>query len=484
MATPASQEKRVGLGYWMNEVLLQCEKVADGFASDPVHDLRTALRRCRSMADGIMVFDPAPAWKKMKKSGRELFRSLGALRDTHVLQEWIEKLAPENDVAAKTFAGFLGVREQQDKQAAALALEQFNRKQWNVWAGELPNRAARISLDSPVFAHLALERWHEAHALHRRALRNRTNVAFHDLRIGIKRFRYTVENFLPGLHEAWGRDLKELQDALGDVHDMDVLWHTAVSLRIFPDPAAREQWRDRIERERDEHLQEYRRKMVGSGCLWPGWRAALPNAEDVRKVGFQRVAIWASFLDTNVRHSKHVANLALQLFEGLPIDGVHRAKRESCRYVLQAAALAHDVGYSRVNRGHHKESARLIRELTPPLGWTADEIRAVSLIARYHRGALPRENQKRFAVLPKSKQWLVQYLAGILRLACALDREHDNQIRRVHVESSNQVLTIRAEGYEEAMPLAEHVAAARHLLETACHRPILMVPSEAQARAA
>jgi exopolyphosphatase/guanosine-5'-triphosphate,3'-diphosphate pyrophosphatase len=484
MATPASLEKRVGLGYWMNEVLLQCEKVADGFASDPVHDLRTALRRCRSMADGIMVFDPAPAWKKMKKSGRQLFRSLGALRDTHVLQEWIEKLTPENAAAAKTFAEFLRVREQQDKQSAALALEQFNRKQWSVWAGELPGRAARIPLDSPVFAHLALERWHEAHALHGRALRNRTNVAFHDLRIGIKRFRYTVENFLPSLHEAWGLDLKELQDALGDVHDLDVLWHTAASLRVFPDPAARAQWRDRIEQEREEHLQEYRRRMVGSGSLWPVWRAALPKAEDVRSVGFQRLGIWASFLDPNVRHSKHVANLAVQLFDGLPIDGMHEAKRESSRYVLRAAALMHDVGYSRVNQGHHKESARLIRKLTPPLGWTADEIRTVSLIARYHRGALPRETQKTFAVLPKSKQWLVQFLGGILRLACAFDRQHDNQIRRLQVESSNPVLTVRAEGYTETMALAEHVAAARHLLETACHQPILVQPLEARARAA
>jgi exopolyphosphatase/guanosine-5'-triphosphate,3'-diphosphate pyrophosphatase len=484
MATPASVEKRVGLGYWMNEVLVQCEKVAEDFGSDPVHDLRTSLRRCRSMADGIMVFDPAPAWKKMKKSGRQLFRSLGALRDTHVLQGWIEKLAPENDASAKTFTGFLSAREQQDKQTAALALEQFNRKQWSTWAGELPNRASRISLDSPVFAHLALERWHQAHALHHRALRNRTNVAFHDLRIGIKRFRYTVENFLPSLHETWGRDLKVLQDSLGDVHDLDVLWHTGLGLKVFSDPAVRAQWRDRIEQEREEHLQEYRRRMVGGASLWQVWRAALPKIEDVRSVGFQRLAIWASFLDPNVRHSKHVANLALQLFDGLPINGMHGARRDRCRYVLRAAALMHDVGYSRVNRGHHKESARLIRKLTPPLGWTADEIRTVSLIARYHRGALPRETQKRFAILPKSKQRLVQFLGGILRLACAFDRQHDNQIRRVHVESSNPVLTVRAEGYTETMALAEHVAAARHLLETACHQPILVLPLEAQARAA
>ena len=58
-------------------------------------------------------------------------------------------------------------------------------------------RAARIRQGSALFKHLALERWTEARELHNRALRNRSQVAFHSLRIGIKRFRYIVENFLP-----------------------------------------------------------------------------------------------------------------------------------------------------------------------------------------------------------------------------------------------------------------------------------------------
>jgi CHAD domain-containing protein len=484
MAISAVQQKRIGLGYWMKEVLVQCEKVGDGFGSDPVHDLRTALRRCRSMADGIMVFDSAPAWEKMKKAGRQLFRSLGLLRDTHVLQEWIEKLAPEDDIARRIFAQFLRAQEDQVKQTAALALQQFDRKQWSIWADQLPTRAAHIQPDSPVFAHLALERWHDARALHHRALRNRTNVAFHNLRIGIKRFRYTIENFLPGLHAAWGRDLKELQDALGDVHDLDVLWHTAGSLKVFPDVATRKQWRARIEQERRERLLEYRRKMVGSGSLWPVWRFALPKHEELRALGLQRLKIWASFLDPGVPHSKHVAELAVQLFDGISISGIAGAERERYGYILRAAALTHDVGYSRVNRGHHKESARLIRKFTAPMGWTTDEIRIASLVARYHRGALPRETQRSFSVLSKSKRQLVQFLGGILRLACAFDREHDDKIRRVHVESSNPVLTVRAEGYAEATALAEQLAAARHLLEMACRRPVLILPWEAQAHAA
>ena len=45
---------------------------------------------------------------------------------------------------------------------------------------------------------------------------------YHRLRIAIKRFRYIVENFLPLQHAAWSDDLKQVQDLLGEVHDLDV----------------------------------------------------------------------------------------------------------------------------------------------------------------------------------------------------------------------------------------------------------------------
>src|ERR1700730_1441627 len=160
MATSAILEKRVGIAYWMEEVLDQCAKAEQDFSSDPVHDLRTALRRCRSMADGIRVFDRDPVWKKMRRAGKELFSSLGELRDTHVMMEWVEKLAPEGGPVGKRITDMLVFREQESKNSAAGVLQNFDRRQWKNWAGRLPDRAARVPLDSFVFAHLVLERWH------------------------------------------------------------------------------------------------------------------------------------------------------------------------------------------------------------------------------------------------------------------------------------------------------------------------------------
>ena len=476
MATSAILEKRVGIAYWMEEVLDQCAKAEQDFNSDPVHDLRTALRRCRSMADGIRVFDRDPAWKKMRRAGKELFSSLGELRDTHVMMEWVEKLAPEGGPVAKRIRDMLVFREQESKNSAAGVLQNFDRRQWKNWASRLPDRAARVPLDSAVFAHLALERWYEARTLHLRALRNRTNVAFHDLRIAIKRFRYTLENFLPGLHQAWGDDLKEIQDILGEIHDLDVLWQTAIRIKAFPDAATRAQWRTRLEQERYQRLTSYRAKMTGANSLWTVWRERLPSAEECRPLGLERLRTWAAFLDPKIAHSKHVARIALQLYDGLPVTGILRGrKREAYRWILHAAALMHEVGRSRANAGYHKVSARLVRKLEPPLGWTAGELRLAALVVRYHRGAVPRATQRSFTALSSSRQRLVQFLGGILRLACACDWQHDNKILSVNVESVSPVINVRAEGYIESSPLAEHIAAARHLLELTYRRPVFVL---------
>ena len=74
-----SPEKKAGLAYWANRVLEECDKANQGFAADPVHDLRVAIRRCRSMADGFLSVDPDPAWKQMKRLAKPLFSSLGDL---------------------------------------------------------------------------------------------------------------------------------------------------------------------------------------------------------------------------------------------------------------------------------------------------------------------------------------------------------------------------------------------------------------------
>ncbi|MGB7585480.1 MAG: CHAD domain-containing protein [Terriglobales bacterium] len=474
VAAARKPSRTSGLAFWMHQVLEECARAAVDFSPDPVHDLRVALRRCRSIADGFRALDPDPAWKQMKRAAKRLFDRLGELRDVQVMEDWVARLGTIDDPVTLALMQFLAGRESQLKQEAAQALLQFDQRHWHGWAASLPRRAARLRPGSPIFQHLALERWTAAYELHRRALRNRSQVAFHRLRIGLKRFRYIVENFLPVQHAAWIGDLKRLQDLLGEVHDLDVLWTTALKINAFPDADSRSRWRSKIIEERSQRLETYRGKMLGKTSLWIAWRNQLPQGEQVESISLSRLRLWASLLDPDFEHSQHVARLALQLYEGLPAVPGTESREE--RGILQVAALLHDVGLSKKDKAHHKTTQKLIMRLDPPLGWTREQMKMVAAVARYHRGALPRARQKVLMGFTVRQRQIAIRLAAVLRLANAFDADRDGRIERLACERKNGFLLIRAQAYNPRDRIAETIAGSRHLLETVYRRPVLIKP--------
>jgi CHAD domain-containing protein len=582
--------KTTGLRYWMLRVLDECDHCAADFAADPVHDLRVALRRCRSMADGLMAIDPDPDWKAMKKAGKRLFQSLGELRDVQIMMDWIDQLWPDQlfpdhllpDAAesaaasephspelsdshetenaapasgssdhphhnppAYALVGILRQRETEHKRAARAALEQFDRKEWRQWAKTLPLRASHIRPANAVYKHLALERWTAARELHARAMRNRSQVALHTLRIGIKRFRYIVENFLPVEHKAWSNDLKHMQDLLGEVHDLDVLWAAALSYRVFHEEESRKAWHARIVEERTKRVDEYRQNTIGDNSLWNVWRAGLPQGKQVQELATRRMKLWAKVLDPDFPHSERVARLALELYDGLGQarllgvpgyasrenasrenalrgkenkNGNSSSNNDDARSSLYLAALLHDVGKSDGNKGHHKASRELIQSHGVPLGWSAETMRRAALVARFHCGALPVPSHKALRDLLPDEQRIIIRLSAILRLANAFDSAHDGHIRRIQIDppqtenaarstenaarshgrarrtngflrkpptlKKNEALVISAEGYAPGSPTAQAIAAERHLLETVLRRPIVVRAASPAQRAA
>ena len=489
---PAKAKPKLGLRAWMERVLDECDRAAAGFEADPVHDLRVALRRCRSLADGFMVLDPDSSWKDMKKAGRKLFRALGELRDMQVMQEWIEKLGDPADPVLVKLLEHVRARESECKELAWKDLDEFDRKRWRQWSRTLPGRASRVRPGSVVYLHLALEKWTDAYELHKRALRSRSQVALHELRISIKRFRYTVENFLPEEHTHWGKDLKELQDLLGEIHDLDVLWATALQIHAFPDFASRNGWRGKLSQERSRRLERYREMMVGKASRWQVWRHELPSGPQLRAAALSRLRVWAGFLDPDFPHAQRVTQLALHLYDGLARAGVVQPSHPDSRDVLQAAAFMHDVGRAKGHEDHQKNSLRMIRNLPRPLGWSARELELAAVVARYHRGALPRQRGKTMQRLDLPDRRTALELAGVLRLANALDirkdaRNGDPQtvtIRngrkvkavapKLQVTLQDRVLLVQFAGYSPFDRSAENVAGARHLLELVLRRPVMV----------
>jgi exopolyphosphatase/guanosine-5'-triphosphate,3'-diphosphate pyrophosphatase len=128
--------------------------------------------------------------------------------------------------------------------------------------------------------------------------------------------------------------------------------------------------------------------------------------------------------DFEHRHARQVAKLSLKLFDKL--QPLHRMGNSE-RIWLRVASLLHDVGKSVSGEFHHKASRDIIaHEANLPFRKRIRKI--IGLIARYHKGALPKDTHKYYKQLNEDDKRCVRMLAGILRLADGLDAGHKELI--------------------------------------------------------
>ncbi|MGH9738715.1 MAG: CHAD domain-containing protein [Candidatus Acidiferrales bacterium] len=268
----------------MNRANDRAEKAQHGFDIDDVHDLRVALRRCRTMADAMSEVNPSSGWRKLKKTTGAMFRSLGELRDVQVISALAKELGPARDPIRQHMLGVLAAREKECRKAAAEALDSFDRKEWKKLARKLGPKARFFPLGSVVFQRLALARLNQAAELYQQARRKHSSAAWHRVRIAIKRFRYVLNNFLPRRYETWSDDLKHVQDLLGEIHDLEVLRaairHDAALLNSSSVAA----WNGKIDAERKSRLAEVNSKLHGPQSLWLTWRAGFPLGHSLTAV--------------------------------------------------------------------------------------------------------------------------------------------------------------------------------------------------------
>jgi CHAD domain-containing protein len=283
ISLPTIPVKRVGLEIWMNRVLELADKVQDDWNADGVHDLRVALRRCRTMADALSEVNPAPSWKKLKKVTRDLFQTLGELRDTQITKQWVKKFGTAKDPVRGRMLRVLGEQEREQRKKAEKALCQFDRKSWKKWSRKFPAKAEFFPVESVVFQRLALAELNEAVDLYHRARKVRSGAAWHRLRIGLKEFRYILENFLPQRYAQWSKELKGMQDMLGEVHDLDVL-RLRIRKQAGLNPELVAKWMGEIEKARKARLEEFRAKTANKDSSWVVWHKGLEWGHNLRAV--------------------------------------------------------------------------------------------------------------------------------------------------------------------------------------------------------
>ncbi len=137
-------------------------------------------------------------------------------------------------------------------------------------------------------------------------------------------------------------------------------------------------------------------------------------------------------------HSVHVARLACSLF-----DQLRQLHRLPARYrpLLEIASLLHDIGYYVNSKARHKHSMYLIQN-SEIFGVGSHELNLLSLIARYHRGAVPNVRHVGYSQLDRSERVAVAKLASILRMAKALDVAQNQRIENVNCTLSSSLVEI------------------------------------------
>ena len=149
-------------------------------------------------------------------------------------------------------------------------------------------------------------------------------------------------------------------------------------------------------------------------------------------------------LEREPQHVRHVTLWSIFLFEKL--TSFHQLSKQELE-LLVAGSLLHDIGWSTATeeRPHHKESARLIREHR----WkdlSHSQTDFIALLARYHRKSIPSPTHRRYVNLPKTKKNHLHFLAGILRVADALDRSHCQSLHPADLEIRPGVCLIHITG--------------------------------------
>jgi CHAD domain-containing protein len=456
----------------MNRVLADHSKLGGDLLTEPVHDLRVALRRCILIADVMRELDPSADWKSMRKAARRMFHQLGGHRDTQILQEWIEKLRTSEDRSADVLLESLKAKHEKDRALAKQAVKEFDRKQWRAWTRDLASHYGHVAGDRPACESVVLELWSKVWDFHRGAQKTRSRVAYHRLRVGLKKFRYAVENFLPSMYPASKADLKVLQDLLGEAHDLTVLEQAVSRCKGVTDRQIRDAWRAKLGAERLSRIREYREKTAGRSSPLQNWRGALPAEREWRSAGLSRLSEWAYFLTPDPTRVRRVARLSLQLYDGLANCGlIQQNSNIEGRFIIRAAALLQEVGHFKKGKAHHKESYKMIRKISPPPGWSKRDIEITASIARFHRRALPRPDHKVLKGYEFPMRQAIVELAAIVRFANAFNSKRYRAIRRLEVEEVSGVVVIRADGISDHELPSSKLSMARRLLESTFQHP-------------
>lgn len=471
---PGAPAEHRGLSYWMERVLEELDNLRKSPEKEAVHDLRVAIRRCRSVAAVMREIDPDPAWHEMRRLPKKLFRKLGELRDTQIMDEWVAEHGAENDKLRVALHSHFQEREPELLQQTLRLAGKFDGKEWQRLERKLRKRARLVPAGSLAAQCLAVERLGEGKELHAKALRADKPNSWHALRIGLKKFRYTVENLLPQPYEVWSPNLKQLQDILGEVHDLDVLREILKQKASGEAATAQAEWERTIERQRTARLADYRELAVGKNTVWQEWQKALPKGTRLQMAASARLRATARATDAHPRRAAQISRLSIALFDAM--SRAHTAPvfdDPDMRRVLRGAARLTGLSVRGRDTASRKAARQFLLDRPVPPSWTHEEWELLAWTLRYHRGPEPKSKNSAFARLREPQPMNVRALAGTIRLARGLRKCGIESCKGIRVEKTAAAVLLHVPELADSAEIAAQLAAAKHLLDVYLGKPII-----------
>ena len=162
--------------------------------------------------------------------------------------------------------------------------------------------------------------------------------------------------------------------------------------------------------------------LVGGASLRDGILAEIASegswTADFRRQIISSALELAKRFGVDIRHAKRAAKVSRAIFDALREEHRLGARHE---IILHAACLLHDAGQFISRSSHHKHSQYLISN-SELFGLSANDVLLASLVARYHRRALPKMTHVGYGSLSRDDRIVVCKLAAILRIANILSR--------------------------------------------------------------
>lgn len=205
----------------------------EGADPEGIHDMRVASRRFAAAVRIFRDLFEQEEFESIRRAARRMLRRLGEMRDLDVLREYwagVEPSLEEERQALAYLQRYLLEKEERIRPGVVKTLDRFQQ-------GDFPRRVQAFfdtlpdeALDAGIsFRQAAAEqlpcRLNDLLRYRDAVFIPEAETEHHEMRIAAKWLRYSMELFAPAFAGELGPQLKQvkaLQEELGDLHDCDV----------------------------------------------------------------------------------------------------------------------------------------------------------------------------------------------------------------------------------------------------------------------